>query len=187
MIFAWLAVGILLLFFELHHLAFYALFGAIGAFAAALVAGIAPDAVALQAAVAIIVAVVGVIALRPYVSKRFHRHQGGKVARGVHGGLVGEEGFTVDTVGDVQTAGHVRLAGEKWLAVTDSGTIPAGQKVLVLDVRGTTLVVYPSDGTSPAVPPIVASTAGATDGASNHTRSEDRDDSGTRDAENGSE
>jgi membrane protein implicated in regulation of membrane protease activity len=152
-IFAWLAVGILLLFFEMHHLAFYALFGAVGAFAAAIVAGFVPGAIALQGGVAVGVSAVGVSAVRPYVSRTFHTHRGGKVAHGVHGGLVGEEAFTLDVVGDVRTAGHVRLAGERWLAVTETGQIPAGQKVLVLDVRGTTLVVYPSDGGLPEIGP----------------------------------
>jgi membrane protein implicated in regulation of membrane protease activity len=145
MIFAWLVVGILLLLFEMHHLAFYALFGALGAFAAALVAGVASGAIALQAGVFIVVSAVGVTAVRPYVSRAFHQHRGGRVARGVHGGLVGEEGFTLDEIGDAHSLGHVRLAGERWLATTDVGRIAAGRKVLVMDVRGTTLVVYPSD------------------------------------------
>ena len=38
----------MLLLFEMHHLAFYALFGALGSFAAALVAVVAPSAIPLQ-------------------------------------------------------------------------------------------------------------------------------------------
>ncbi|MCU1427732.1 MAG: putative regulator of rane protease YbbK [Actinomycetia bacterium] len=151
MIFAWLVVGILLLLFEMHHLAFYALFGALGAFAAAIVAGVASDAIALQAGVFIVVSAVGVTAVRPYVSRAFHHHRGGRVARGVHGGLVGEEGLTLDEIGDAHSLGHIRLAGERWLATTDAGRIEAGRKVLVMDVRGTTLVVYPSDDGPPAI------------------------------------
>ena len=41
MVFVWLILGVVLLAFEIHHFAFYALFGAIGAFAAAVVALIA--------------------------------------------------------------------------------------------------------------------------------------------------
>ena len=50
-------------------------------------------------------------------------------------------------VGALDQVGHVRLAGERWLAVSGSGTpIPAGTRVLVTAVEGTTLVVWPVDG-----------------------------------------
>src|SRR4029079_17231416 len=50
MVIAWLVLGVVLLAFELHHLAFYALFGALGAFAAAAVAVVWPDLYAAQVA-----------------------------------------------------------------------------------------------------------------------------------------
>jgi membrane protein implicated in regulation of membrane protease activity len=143
----WLVIGVLLLLFESRHLAFYALFGAAGSFAAAIVATIAPHALPAQVGAAAAVAVVGVVAVRPYVSRAFaHRHEG-NVARGVHGGLIGQEGLTLDEVGDEGTSGHVRLVGERWLAVSGSGTaIPPKTTVLVTAVRGTTLTVWPVDG-----------------------------------------
>jgi membrane protein implicated in regulation of membrane protease activity len=149
MLVAWLVIGALLLLFELHHLAFYALFGTIGSLAAAIVAIFAPSAVAAQAGVAVGVALAGVVAVRPMVSKAFgHRHSG-HVARGVHGGLAGEEAITLDEVGDSHRIGHVRLAGERWLAVSGGGSaIAAGTTVLVSAVQGTTLVVWPVDGSS---------------------------------------
>lgn len=147
MFLAWLAIGALLLLFELHHLAFYALFGAIGSFAAGAVALLAPSAIAAQAGVAVSVALVGVVAVRPLVSKAFEHHRGGNVARGVHGGLTGEEAVTLDEVGSAHSVGHVRLAGERWLAVSGGGApIAAGTTVLVAAVQGTTLVVWPVDG-----------------------------------------
>jgi membrane protein implicated in regulation of membrane protease activity len=145
MVIAWLVLGVGLLLFELHHMAFYALFAAIGALAAAVVAGFVPDALAVQAIVAIIVTVAGVVLARPWVSRVFHRHRGGHVARGVHGGLVGQEAVALDEVGDEHSIGHVRLAGERWLAVSGGGTIRSGTPVLVTAVRGTTLVVWPVD------------------------------------------
>jgi membrane protein implicated in regulation of membrane protease activity len=63
----------------------------------------------------------------------------------VHGGLVGQEAVTLDEVGDVHQIGHVRLAGERWLAVTSGPTIEAGRSVFVTAVRGTTLDVWPID------------------------------------------
>ncbi|HEX9530610.1 MAG TPA: NfeD family protein [Acidimicrobiales bacterium] len=146
MVLAWLVIAAVLLLFELHHLAFYALFGTVGCLAAAAVALVAPDAIAAQGAVAVGVALAGVVTVRPLVSKAFARHRGGGVARGVHGGLAGQEAITLDEVADAHVVGHVRLAGERWLAMTGDGRrIGPGTRVVVAAVQGTTLVVWPTD------------------------------------------
>ena len=145
MVLVWLVLCVALVLFELHHLAFYALFVAIGSLAGGVVALVAPDAYALQTIVALVVSVAGVILVRPYVSQAFHRHRGGHVAIGVHGGLVGQEAVTLDEVGDTHQVGHVRLAGERWLAITGGPKIAAGKSVFVTAVRGTTLEVWPVD------------------------------------------
>jgi membrane protein implicated in regulation of membrane protease activity len=144
---AWFVLAVGLLLFELHHLAFYALFGAIGGLVAAVVALVAPTAIGAQAGIAVVVSVAGVVLARPFVSRAYERrHHVSQVARGVHGGLVGQEAVTLDDVGDAHAVGHVRLVGERWLAVSGAaGTIPAGTTVLVTQVRGTTLVVLPLD------------------------------------------
>jgi membrane protein implicated in regulation of membrane protease activity len=130
----------------MHHLAFFAMFGAIGSFAAAVVAALAPEAIPAQAGVALGVSLVGVVAVRPYVSRAFDRRQLGFSVKGVHGGLVGHEGVTLDEVGDAHRTGHVRLTGERWLAVSGSDqALPAGTVVVVTAVQGTTLVVWPVD------------------------------------------
>lgn len=152
MVLVWLVLVVALVLFELHHLAFYALFVAIGAFAAGLVALVAPDAYVLQALVATAVSVAGVILIRPYVSNVFHRHRGGHVAIGVHGGLVGQQALTLDEVGDTHHVGHVRLAGERWLATTAGPSIAPGTTVFVSAVRGTTLDVWPVDLNSLELP-----------------------------------
>ncbi len=140
----WLVLGVVLLLVEVRHLAFYALFVAIGSFAAAAVALVVPSAVPLQLVVAVAVALAGVVAVRPAVSRAFPRHIGGHVARGVHGGLVGQEALTLDNVGTPHVRGHVRMTGERWLAVSGGGaTIPADTPVIVTAVEGTTLVVWP--------------------------------------------
>lgn len=143
----WMVVGVLLVAFEMHHMALYALFAAAGAFAAAVVAALVPGAVPLQVLAFGLVTVLGIVAVRPKMSESLHRRQHGKLGRGVHGTLVGEEVVTLDVVGDAHSVGHVRLAGERWLAVSGSGTdIPKGAKVLVTEVQGTTLTVWPIDG-----------------------------------------
>jgi membrane protein implicated in regulation of membrane protease activity len=146
MLVVWLVLGLALLAVEAHHLAFYSVFVAIGAFAAAIVALFAPGVLAAQVATAVAVSALGIVLLRPFVRQRFQPRGVGRLGRGVHGSLVGEEVVTLDEVGDTHHVGHVRLAGERWLAVAELGEpIPSGTRALVTTVRGTTLVVIPVD------------------------------------------
>jgi membrane protein implicated in regulation of membrane protease activity len=169
MVIAWVALGVGLLLFEMHHMAFYALFGAVGALAAAVIAAFLPDAILLQGLVAVILTVVGVVLARPYVSRVFHNRHGGHVTRGVHGGLVGQEAVTLDEVGDDHSIGHVRLAGERWLAVSGGMNIPAGTPVLVTALRGTTLIVWPVDAIDRSMPLLESPNTDAPDGADGRT------------------
>ena len=137
----WVVIAVVLLAVELHHLAFFAMFGAAGAGAAAAVAAVAPSAVPAQIGAAVAVAAVGVVGVRPHVSHAFARRGPGVRIGGVHGGLVGARGVTVDAVGPDAT-GHVRLLGETWLATTlDDEPIPPATPVIVQTVVGTTLTV----------------------------------------------
>lgn len=147
MVVVWVVLAIGFVLFELHHLAFYALFVAAGCLAGAVAAVIGPEAYLAQAIVAGLVAVLGVGLVRPSLRAAYERrHPHAHVARGVHGGLVGHEAVTLDEVGGPHHVGHVRLVGERWLAVTESpSTIPEGTPVIVTAVRGTTLVVWPVD------------------------------------------
>ena len=149
---AWIAVGVVLIAVELHHLALYALFAALGCFAGAAVAVVFPDAIAAQVATAVVVAGLGILLVRGRVSAAFAHHHEVERARGVHGGLVGQEVLTLDLVGGLDRVGHVRLAGERWRAISGGDApIPAGTRVLVTAVQGTTLIVWPIDG---ALPPV---------------------------------
>jgi membrane protein implicated in regulation of membrane protease activity len=145
---AWLIAGLLLLAIEAHTTAFYALFLAAGAFAGALTAGIGlpiwVDAIAFAA-----VATGGTMVVRPALKASWDRHQGPRLALpGSSDALVGQRALTIDAVGDEHHPGHAQLAGERWLAVTEE---PEGVKpdtsVMVVEVRGTTLVVMPYGGT----------------------------------------
>lgn len=143
MVAVWIIIAVLFLALELHHMAFFAIFVAAGAAAAAIVAAIAPSQHVLQIAVAIAVATIGVLAVRPYVSRTFARHGSASVVHGVHGGIIGAEVLTIDEIA-THTPGHVRLLGENWLAVTkDGSTIAPGVLVHVTEVSGTTLTVKP--------------------------------------------
>lgn len=145
---AWLVLGMVLLWIELHHLGFFAIFGAFGSFAAAVVSLIAPTAYLGQGVLFAAVTVGGVAALRPVASRVYeNRHRGSHASIGVHGGIVGQEAVTLDQVGSEHGVGHARLAGERWLAVSGDGrVIEPGRTVTVTAIHGTTLVVWPVDG-----------------------------------------
>jgi membrane protein implicated in regulation of membrane protease activity len=149
---AWIAIGVVLIAVELHNLAFYALFVAVGCFVAAAVAFVAPDALALQVGAAVVVSALGLVLVRGRVSEAVaHRHEGDHRTKGVHGGLIGQEVVTLDVVGGADRVGHVRLAGERWLAVSGAELpIAPGTRVLVTAVHGTTLTVWPVSGELPA-------------------------------------
>jgi len=137
----WIVLCVVLIGVELHHLAFFAMFGAAGAAAAAFVAFFAPTAIAAQVIVALGVATAGVVLVRPHMSETIARHGSPVAIRGVHGGLIGSRGLTVDEV-RMDPSGHVRILGETWLAVTADGSqIPPSTAVIVTNVVGTTLTV----------------------------------------------
>jgi membrane protein implicated in regulation of membrane protease activity len=147
---AWIVAGLVLLAVELHNLAFYALFVGLGCFAGAAVAAVAPDAIVAQVAAAGLVSVAGMAVVRPRVRAAMsspHDRPGG---RGVHGGFVGHEVMTVDVVGGIGRTGHVELAGERWRALSGGDVaLPAGTRVVITGVEGTTLIVWPVDGQFP--------------------------------------
>ncbi len=140
---AWLAITFALLAIELHGGAFFALFGAIGSGAAAVVAVVAPRFYVGQVVAALVATAVGVLLFRPYVSRAFRRGHNEPAATGVHGGLLGARVTALDAVSP-RPGGHVRLHGESWLAqTTDDQLIAAGTEAVIVGVRGTTLTVEP--------------------------------------------
>ena len=144
----WFVAGLALLVLELASTTFFSIFLAVGAFAAGVLAFVLPDSpVWFQAVVAIAVAMVGVVLVRPFVSKRLRRRGDAPLTPGVHGGFVGQRALALDEIGEELHPGHVRLAGETWLAFSeDHQTIPSGAPVIVSAVRGTTLAVRPAAG-----------------------------------------
>ena len=61
--------------------------------------------------------------------------------------------MTLDRVG-ANGAGHVRLAGERWLAVSAIGTpIAPNTPALVTAVEGTTLLVLPVESLGEGIQP----------------------------------
>ena len=140
----WLVAGLLLVALEVHSQAFFAVFLAMGAFAAAIVTA-AGLSLWLSAVAFAAVAVGGTALLRPAVRRAVDRRAGPRLALpGSSDGLIGSSALTIDPVGDEHHPGHARLAGESWLAVTEEpGGLAPHTQVMVVDVRGTTLVVIP--------------------------------------------
>jgi membrane protein implicated in regulation of membrane protease activity len=141
----WFGATLALLVLELASTTFFAIFLAAGTAVAGIFAFLVPDSPWwAQAILAIVVAMAGVILVRPFVSQRLRRSNVHPLTPGVHGGFVGQRALPLDEIGDELHPGHVRLAGETWLAISEhQQTIPAGVAVEVTAVRGTTLVVRP--------------------------------------------
>ena len=144
----WFVAALGLLVIELTSTTFYSIFLAFGAFAAGLLDLAVPTSpIWLQATLAVVVALLGVVIGRPFLSQRLKRRGEPPLTPGVHGGFVGQRALPLDEIGDELHPGHVRLAGESWLAYSeDHGLIPTGTAVIVTAVRGTTLVVKPVSG-----------------------------------------
>ncbi len=146
----WFVAALALLVLELASTTFFSIFLAVGAFAAGLLAFFVPDSpVWIQAVVAIAVALLGVVVGRPFLRQRLRRQGEPPLTPGVHGGFVGQRALGLDEIGDELHPGHVRLAGETWLAFSeDHHSIPTGAPVIVTAVRGTTLAVRPASGSA---------------------------------------
>ncbi len=142
---AWVVLALTLFAVELHHLAFFAFFAAVGALAGAAVSVFAPGVFAAQGAAAVSVCAFGILLGRPHVSRALLRPRGAPAAVGVHGGIVGQRVVASDEVTE-RPGGHVMLAGETWLArsLADT-TIGKDNPAVVISVEGTTLLVYPTE------------------------------------------
>ncbi|MBJ7609349.1 MAG: hypothetical protein JF887_07940 [Candidatus Dormibacteraeota bacterium] len=142
----WVALTVGFVLVEVHTQAFYALFVAVGA-AAAAAAALLNGSLWLQGLLFAVVSVGGWSLIRPVLRARFDRSAPVTKFLGIQAsadGLVGQRAITLDTVGDEHHPGHLLFAGDRWLAVSDSAEpLPAQVSVVVVAVRGTTLLVHP--------------------------------------------
>ncbi|MGH7723714.1 MAG: NfeD family protein [Candidatus Dormibacteria bacterium] len=143
----WVAMILAFVVVEVHTQAFYALFVALGSVVAAVVA-LVNGSLWIQGVLFAFVTIGGWALVRPTLRSRFERSTPVTKFRGIQGssdGLVGQPAITLDTVGDEHHPGHALFAGDRWLAVTDtSEPLPAQVRVVVVAVRGTTLLVHPA-------------------------------------------
>ncbi len=137
MVIAWIAFALGMAVVEVASVAFYAAFLALGAIAAAVAALLGAN-VYIQAATFFVIALVGILLLRPAILRRRRP----PLVSGAQG-MIGESGIVIEPIQGEHVAGHVRLAGESWPAVSADGKpIAADATVTVLEIRGSTLVVH---------------------------------------------
>lgn len=97
--------------------------------------------IALQVLAASAASLAAIAMVRPTMVKRLH--SGPELSLG-HGKLVGKQGIVTDEISGLN-AGRIKLAGEFWTAepYDDTTSIPAGETVEVLEIRGATAIVHP--------------------------------------------
>ena len=112
----------------------------VGALAAAIAAQLGVPPVG-QVVVFCVVSVVGVVTARPPLMRYLKRGHPDEVKSGAQA-MVGREAPVVEQIEGAHQAGHVRVAGENWPAVSaDGSTIPEGSTVRIEALRQATLVV----------------------------------------------
>lgn len=137
--FWWIIIAALFLAAEFGHRAFYAMFVAMGAVVAAILA-IANVSVVVQIPAFVAAAVLGLFLIRPALVRAASSGQYGLIS-GIKA-HVGKEAIVAETAGGPANPGRVKLDGELWKAVSHDGTtIPAGTPVMILELQGTTFVV----------------------------------------------
>lgn len=137
----WLIFSLVCVGLEILTLDFTLIMVATGAGAGALAAGVGAP-VALQIVVALVVAAGMLYFVRPSLVRKLHR---GPTVRTTPESLAGETGLVLERV--TAQDGRVKLHGEVWSARTidDSLTVESGQHVVVEQVDGATVVVWPAD------------------------------------------
>ncbi|RUS45387.1 NfeD family protein [Cohnella sp. AR92] len=130
----WLIVGFVLLIAEILSLTFFLLWLALGAFAGALAAWLAPDSFFVQALAAVIVAAALTGFTRP-LTRKFRRS--GKGYEDAIDHLVGKQGIVVEAIEEGKP-GIVKVGSEMWSAVSDE-TLDRNDTVIIIR-RGTAQV-----------------------------------------------
>lgn len=137
----WLILGVVLLGVEMVTLT--AAFGVLGV-AALVTAVVAALGLSLpvQFLVFAVTATIGGLLIRPLVRRHMLRPESQHFGVAA---LIGRPAYVVSEVSGLD--GRVRIGGEEWTAraYDETEVIPAGATVDVLEIRGSTALVYPRD------------------------------------------
>jgi len=137
----WVALAVLLAVAEVFTATLVLIMFAAGALAAAVAAGLGVDVVG-QAVTFAVVSALSLVALRPIIRKHMlPAIAGADETIGVKA-LEGAPGVVLEQV--TQDRGLVRVEGELWTARVFDATqvIEAGERIRVIEVRGTTALVW---------------------------------------------
>lgn len=134
----WVGVALVLAAIEAATVDFVFVMLAGGALASAVAAAFGAP-FALQIVVGVVVAVVLLLAVRPWLKRRFNENTAADTIGAVS--LVGRQAWVLQTV--TATDGRVKLAGETWSARLAEGaeTATPGQQVRVVSIQGATAIV----------------------------------------------
>lgn len=134
----WVGVALVLAAIEAATVDFVFVMLAGGALASAVAAAFGAP-FALQIVVGVVVAVVLLLAVRPWLKRRFNENTAADTIGAVS--LIGRQAWVLQTV--TATDGRVKLAGETWSARLAEGTAPVmpGQQVRVVSIQGATAIV----------------------------------------------
>jgi membrane protein implicated in regulation of membrane protease activity len=137
----WIALAMVLAVAEVFTATLVLIMFAAGAVAAAIAAGLGAEVVG-QAVTFVLVSALSLVALRPIIKKHMlPAIAGADETIGVKA-LEGAPGVVLEQV--TQDRGLVRVEGELWTARVFDATqvIEAGERIRVIEVRGTTALVW---------------------------------------------
>jgi membrane protein implicated in regulation of membrane protease activity len=134
----WIVAGVVLAVGELFTVSFFLVTFALGAFAAALAAGLGAP-LALQGVVFTVVSVASMLGVRPVLRRYLTSSSDDAPAVGE---ITGHEAVVLETV-DLDR-GMVKIDGETWQArALDSGQVlEPGERVHVVQIKGATAIVW---------------------------------------------
>lgn len=135
----WVIVSIVLLIIEVFTSSFLAMCLAIGCLSSAFAAYFNFD-IKVQLFAFSVGALIAFFTVRPLMLKYFHS-KGNKIKTNANA-LVGKVGRVVETIDFEKNQGRVVVEGDNWRAETlNNETINAGEKIEVVDVNSTILIV----------------------------------------------
>jgi membrane protein implicated in regulation of membrane protease activity len=142
MLIFWIVVALAFAVGEVLTTGFFALFLTIAAIGAAVTAAFGLDLL-VQGIVFAVLSVVGILVARPpLMAWARHRYRGGPVVLSGAQEMIGRTGLVIDSIKGAHQAGHVKIMGERWPAVTADGSpVKEGAEVRVVDIHDATLVV----------------------------------------------
>ena len=136
----WSVIAVLLLIAEMFTGGFWLACVAVGAAAAALAALLPVAGVLTQTIVFAGGSLLGLVALRPALTRRF-LHGGTRELRTGVDALLGKTGYVTERI-EPGSRGRVKVEGEDWRGASlDDSVLDPGTRVMVIQVDGTTLIV----------------------------------------------